>query len=1105
MQVESLIVTLPDPLESKLGDQSDSLLESVQEAASSAGYTLGRFYLPWLAPESSGGSVPDPESSTIRRIELAAEAPGVMLFSKEKGQTLLVVFLVGETARFGIHKTALTSALQQAASLRQTLDSLLRPRNGRAAEIKDTANEIRILGPSFSGSEDSLKFALLDWLGQPSNSSRTIRIISGSATGIDRTKFLNESPKISFQTTMIPVNLQFQALMDWLGVRRDDLAILAEGDTSFGKSVFRAVKSHQQVPSDSSEPYFFKFPIHISDLVRASKALATAPQDRNNPELDLKHQNLPLANESASGFGDVIPLFSSTETNAMEVTLSELLRTIQEEQISYAIVGATDVHDVDYLVRRMRDCCAATRIIVLNANLLQLHSEVNPDLLGTIVASTYPLDNENQIWTPPRNVKETQNVLQFASDEAEGVYNAALALLNQKDHMVEYDDPDDLKSTEPPLWITVVGRDQFWPIVVKKVDDSNDDMVQAPARSTKSDILEVFVPSPFELLSFCFSLGCIAVWLAMIGTLFSGGFSSWLKKRVPLALQVFFGEAVFVEYRRLRLVYLLTFSAVLLMYFSVVACLLAMPTVAQLLRGNFGLGNQWLSWIRFFSLNICMITALYFGSTVTLRLVWMLWHPQQGPEMPRLVWVMGAVVTAMILAIGCGLQFFNAIPAPEFLFLRSATLTDGVSPFVAFLYVGLAGLVIVGGKLRRLNLHESRNLNSHFLNFLTPSFTGIVQHEEKVRKLVRADFWRLPTLWPFAIVAGLLYFITNQGLLSQHSIDGKPFAWLFFVFGLIIYIGLACVLVRFATVWIALRTLLRRLYWHATRGSYVKLRQQLPKGDTTVVNMLSADPSTTALAVSLEQGSILARGLVASPPATGLQLPQVQPPQVQPPLAVADLRLTAKATELAGCIDEAERALVRSYGEDASNDYYSAVREHGDAQAKMSSVAKLIAWIFEPAWAPDDSAASQGHAEPNLVATKAGEIFVAARVADYLRQVLPQLSTLAFTATSVVILMLFATACYPFPEQDRLMWFNWAVVLITVGLSAFVFFSINRDRVMSMLAGTTPGKVTLNTTFVLQILTHGIVPLTALLGVAFPVSLGRLVSWIASLGATGGG
>jgi hypothetical protein len=50
-----------------------------------------------------------------------------------------------------------------------------------------------------------------------------------------------------------------------------------------------------------------------------------------------------------------------------------------------------------------------------------------------------------------------------------------------------------------------------------------------------------------------------------------------------------------------------------------------------------------------------------------------------------------------------------------------------------------------------------------------------------------------------------------------------------------------------------------------------------------------------------------------------------------------------------------------------------------------------------------------------------------------------------------------------------------------------------------MIAGTTPGQTDWNSTLVLQVATHALLPILVLLGAAFPSKLGALVTWIGSL------
>ena len=163
----------------------------------------------------------------------------------------------------------------------------------------------------------------------------------------------------------------------------------------------------------------------------------------------------------------------------------------------------------------------------------------------------------------------------------------------------------------------------------------------------------------------------------------------------------------------------------------------------------------------------------------------------------------------------------------------------------------------------------------------------------------------------------------------------------------------------------------------------------------------------------------------------------------------------------------------------------------------MSDLSRVVAPVYEPFWRSgtplaQDSTAKDGERSP----FDYGEIYVASRVVDWLRQVMPQLQALAFSATIAMLLMLFAISSYPFPMSDRLLWFSWAVVVATVGATVWMFVSANRDRVMSLISGTTPGRTDWNASLLLSLVTHALLPLAILLGAAFPERLSRLVSWL---------
>lgn len=161
--VDSIIAAVPDPVESALGNQFDNFLDAIQRALADSHYALDRFRNPWPLPAAGGesfgaykkGSYGGADSDTIAKPAYATE-PGMMLFRDSQGRRLMVVFLVGETPTRGIHKSAFKNALGQALEIANAHPSI--PPADRTA--KGSGAVIKAMGPSFSGSADSMKFAL---------------------------------------------------------------------------------------------------------------------------------------------------------------------------------------------------------------------------------------------------------------------------------------------------------------------------------------------------------------------------------------------------------------------------------------------------------------------------------------------------------------------------------------------------------------------------------------------------------------------------------------------------------------------------------------------------------------------------------------------------------------------------------------------------------------------------------------------------------------------------------------------------------------------------------------------------------------------------------
>jgi hypothetical protein len=210
------------------------------------------------------------------------------------------------------------------------------------------------------------------------------------------------------------------------------------------------------------------FPLHISQLrveeaknpLRDNAANAPAAKDGNLP--------LPMSEAGPPGSKDIAPLFSSLETVTMELALREMLSVINRERIRYVGVWATDPQDRIFLIHEIRKHCPNAMLFMFTTDLLYLHSESNLDFQGVLVISPYPLFGLNQFWPYP--FEGGQRRSQFSSHNAQGYYNATLALLCREDRMLEYGHPfneyKDGQARHPVLWLGIVGRNGIWPVKI---------------------------------------------------------------------------------------------------------------------------------------------------------------------------------------------------------------------------------------------------------------------------------------------------------------------------------------------------------------------------------------------------------------------------------------------------------------------------------------------------------------------------------------------------------------------------------------------------------------------------------------------------------------
>jgi hypothetical protein len=125
--------------------------------------------------------------------------------------------------------------------------------------------------------------------------------------------------------------------------------------------------------------------------------------------------------------------------------------------------------------------------------------------------------------------------------------------------------------------------------------------------------------------------------------------------------------------------------------------------------------------------------------------------------------------------------------------------------------------------------------------------------------------------------------------------------------------------------------------------------------------------------------------------------------------------------------------------------------------------------------------------------------FFAIRVAAYLRYVFAQLRSSLMSALGPALLVLLAVAAYTFEPKGTVSLGFLALVLGEIVIAVSILVAMNRDTVLSLIAGNSPGEVTWNWHFMSGLLTFGVLPLLALIGTQIPAAGQLLNGWLKPL------
>lgn len=122
-----------------------------------------------------------------------------------------------------------------------------------------------------------------------------------------------------------------------------------------------------------------------------------------------------------------------------------------------------------------------------------------------------------------------------------------------------------------------------------------------------------------------------------------------------------------------------------------------------------------------------------------------------------------------------------------------------------------------------------------------------------------------------------------------------------------------------------------------------------------------------------------------------------------------------------------------------------------------------------------------------------------ARLMLFVSYVRAHMHNLMTFATSCGVALLFISTSYPFKLQHSTSIITGLAIASVLAVAAFVLIEMNRDNVLSVMSGTTPGSISLDASFARSLILHVAVPALGLAATFFP-SLGAVVGdWVSPL------
>lgn len=467
-QLQFLIATVPDPLHSRVSLLTDESIQAIQEGADASDWVFASQWLPWI--DEADPEEKDPEQRRAQReaVRRQERQPGILVFRRRAFRTAnlpfaslpfsdnaLIVFVVGETPTAGLN-----------AAQFQLARAYMRA-------IREPTGEVRILGPTFSGSFYGLAGLLEeDEKQKPGASLLKYRIRSGTVTGApDAGSFLTGLEdaaqgryEVDFRSATASTDDQdryFRSVLVDLGISEDRAASIVEDETAYGNTA-TDVTARKDNREPGSPIRVYRFPRDISRLRNVYRqSVTTSSTSDNSPPPDVQ-----FSLKDPEKGEDSIPVFSGSQSPLSQYGIVDrIAAAIRRDNIRIVQISATNVLDMLFLAEFLKRQCPDTRLLVNYPDVLLAQAERTAPLAGTLILASYPPFAAANAFMGGRQADQP---VTFPDANAESVYNAAVLLLcadctDLPERLADY---HWRTLPHPPTWLLTLDHQGFLPVDV---------------------------------------------------------------------------------------------------------------------------------------------------------------------------------------------------------------------------------------------------------------------------------------------------------------------------------------------------------------------------------------------------------------------------------------------------------------------------------------------------------------------------------------------------------------------------------------------------------------------------------------------------------------